>query len=130
MADAAKLKPHAIGQARFLSEPVQVLRTVDSGAGKTIMVGLLIKELKVRGLLKRTLIVTPAHFTFQWQREMKDKVQEDFEIVRGDVLRSHWDLIIVDEAHKMAAYSSSATELYRRGRTMPCWRMYLPALSA
>src|SRR5947209_11888322 len=102
------------------------------------MAGLLIKELKARGLLRRVLIVVPANLTFQWQREMKDKFREDFEVVRGDVLRanygqnpwqernqlvtslswvsrvpdakesllrSHWDLIIVDEAHKMSAYS-------------------------
>lgn len=37
------------------------------------MAGLLLKELKIRGLVKRTLIVTPANLSFQWQREMKDK---------------------------------------------------------
>ena len=37
-----------------------------------------IKELKIRGLVRRTLIVTPANLSFQWQREMKDKFRESF----------------------------------------------------
>ncbi len=117
---------------------IRFLLADDPGAGKTIMAGLLLKELKIRGLVKRCLIVTPANLTFQWQRELKDKFRESFEIVRGDVLRanygtnpwqeknqvitsvswvsriedardsllrSNWDLIIVDEAHKMSASS-------------------------
>jgi len=42
----------------------------DPGAGKTIMAGLLLKELKIRGLVQRTLIVTPANLSFQWQRAL------------------------------------------------------------
>ncbi|MDQ0289482.1 helicase-related protein [Oligosphaera ethanolica] len=129
----------------FIKLPrIRFLLADDPGAGKTIMAGLLLKELKIRGLVKRTLIVTPANLTFQWQRELKDKFRENFEIVRGDVLRanygsnpwqdknqvitsvswvsriedaresllrSHWDLIIVDEAHKMSAYSADKKTL-------------------
>lgn len=129
----------------FLKLPrIRFLLADDPGAGKTIMAGLLIKELKIRGLVKRTLIVTPANLSFQWQRELKDKFREQFEVVRSDVLRanygsnpwqdknqvitsvswvsrvedaresllrSHWDLIIVDEAHKMSAYSSDKKTL-------------------
>jgi len=125
----------------------------DPDAGKTVLAGLLIKELKIRGLAKRTLIITPANLTFQWQREMKDKFHESFEIIRGDVLRanygsnlwqdknqvitsiswvftvdaaqtsllrSHWDLIVVDEAHKMSAYSSDKKTLaYQLGESLP-----------
>lgn len=121
----------------FLKTPcIRFLLADDPGAGKTVMAGLLIKELKTRGLIKRVLIVTPANLTFQWQRELKDKFRERFEVIRGDVLRAnyginpwqekdqvitsvswastvddanesllraHWDLIIVDEAHKMSA---------------------------
>lgn len=123
---------------------IRFLLADDPGAGKTIMAGLLLKELKIRGLINRTLIVAPANLCFQWQREMKDKFRESFEIIRSDVLRaiygtnpwqeknqvitsiswvsriedanesllrSHWDLIIVDEAHKMSAYSSDRTTL-------------------
>src|SRR5438876_4295834 len=122
----------------FLKLPrIRFLLADDPGAGKTIMAGLLLKELKARGLVARTLIVTPANLTFQWQRELKDKFRESFEIIRSDVLRanygqnpwqdrdqvitsiswvsvvedaresllrSHWNLIIVDEAHRMRAY--------------------------
>jgi superfamily II DNA or RNA helicase len=116
----------------------------DPGAGKTIMAGLLTKELKIRGLIKRILIITPANLSFQWQRELKDKFQEKFEVVRSDVLRanygsnpwqeknqvvtsiswvsrvedakesllrSRWDLVIVDEAHKMSAASTDKRTL-------------------
>lgn len=137
----------------FIKLPrIRFLLADDPGAGKTIMAGLLIKELKIRGLVKRTLIVTPANLSFQWQREMKDKFRENFEIVRSDVLRanygtnpwqetnqvitsvswvsriedakesllrSHWDLIIVDEAHKMSAYSAEKKTLaYQLGEAL------------
>jgi superfamily II DNA or RNA helicase len=137
----------------FIKLPrIRFLLADDPGAGKTIMAGLLIKELKIRGLVKRTLIVTPANLSFQWQRELKDKFRESFEVVRSDVLRanygmnpwqeknqvitsvswvsrvedakesllrSHWDLIIVDEAHKMSAYSDDKKTLaYRLGESL------------
>ncbi|MBW1928066.1 MAG: DUF3883 domain-containing protein [Deltaproteobacteria bacterium] len=131
---------------------IRFLLADDPGAGKTIMAGLLLKELKIRGLVKRTLIVSPANLCFQWQREMKDKFHENFEIMRGEVLRStygsnpwqeknqvitsiswvsriedakesllrsHWDLIIVDEAHKMSAYSPEKKTLaYQLGEAL------------
>ncbi len=137
----------------FLKLPrIRFLLADDPGAGKTIMAGLLIKELKIRGLVKRTLIVTPANLSFQWQRELKDKFRENFEVIRSDVLRanygqnpwqdknqvitsvswvsrvedakesllrSHWDLIIVDEAHKMSAYSADKKTLaYQLGESL------------
>ena len=82
---------HFIFEPAFLKLPrIRFLLADDPGAGKTIMAGLLLKELKARGLVKRTLIVTPANLTFQWQREMRDKFREQFEIIRGDVLRSNY----------------------------------------
>ena len=137
----------------FIKLPrIRFLLADDPGAGKTIMAGLLIKELKIRGLVKRTLIVTPANLSFQWQRELKDKFRESFEVVCSDVLRanygmnpwqeknqvitsvswvsriedakesllrSQWDLIIVDEAHKMSAYSDDKKTLaYRLGEAL------------
>jgi len=137
----------------FLKLPrIRFLLADDPGAGKTIMAGLLIKELKIRGLVKRILIVTPANLAFQWQREMKDKFRENFEVIRSDILRanygsnpwqeknavitslswvsriedakdsllrSHWDLIIVDEAHKMSAYSPEKKTLaYQLGEEL------------
>ena len=131
---------------------IRFLLADDPGAGKTIMAGLLIKELKVRGLIRRILIVTPANLSFQWQRELKDKFRESFQVIRSDILRanyganpwqdinqcitsvswvsrvedanesllrSNWDLIIVDEAHKMSAYSEKKKTLaYSLGESL------------
>lgn len=137
----------------FMKLPqIRFLLADDPGAGKTIMAGLLLKELKARGLVRRVLIVTPANLTFQWQREMADKFREKFEVIRGDVLRanygqnpwqerdqvvtsvswvsivedaresllrSRWDLVIVDEAHKMSARSEDhKTYAYRLGESL------------
>src|SRR5271167_2976623 len=67
----------------FIKLPrIRFLLADDPGAGKTIMAGLLLKELKIRGLVKRTLIVAPANLCFQWQRELKEKFRESF--ARGD----------------------------------------------
>jgi hypothetical protein len=55
---------------------IRFLLADDPGAGKTIMAGLLLKELKARGLVRRALIVCPANLTFQWQRELSDKFRE------------------------------------------------------
>ena len=75
----------------FLKLPrIRFLLADDPGAGKTIMAGLLLKELKIRGLVTRTLIVAPANLTFQWQREMQDKFREHFDVMRGAVLRSQY----------------------------------------
>ena len=49
---------------------VRFLLADDAGAGKTIMSGLLIRELELRGLAERILIVCPANLAFQWQREL------------------------------------------------------------
>jgi SNF2 family DNA or RNA helicase len=73
----------------FLKLPrVRFLLADDPGAGKTIMAGLLIKELKIRGLIKRTLIISPANLTFQWQREMHEKFRENFTVMNGERLRT------------------------------------------
>ena len=113
---------------------VRFLLADDAGAGKTIMAGLLVRELKLRGLVERILVVCPANLAFQWQRELKEKFDEKFEVIKGTDLRVqyginqflersqvitsldlakrddvlpglrqvHWDLVIVDEAHRMS----------------------------
>ena len=131
--------PHQIEAVYYyiLRNPrIRFLLADDPGAGKTIMAGLLLKELKYRGLVERVLIVAPGHLKDQWLREMHEKFQENFFIVdrsainaawgqniwqernqvitsidfakQDDVLFSlkdvRWDLVIVDEAHKMSAY--------------------------
>ena len=121
----------------------------DPGAGKTIMAGLLLKELKLRGVLNRTLIVVPSPLRTQWQRELHEKFDEHFDIVEratlnalgtertwnlahqaivsidfvkqpdvldGIAISDMWDLIIVDEAHKMSAYRRGPTKIERSQR--------------
>ncbi|HEX7070800.1 MAG TPA: DEAD/DEAH box helicase, partial [Rhodothermales bacterium] len=130
---------------------VRFLLADDAGAGKTIMAGLLIKELKLRGLVDRVLVVAPANLSFQWQRELKEKFDEKFLVLkgsdirdqfgvnqwleqkqvitsldlakRGDVLpglrQVHWDLVIVDEAHRMSASDEThKSQRYKLGELL------------
>ncbi|MGD0947227.1 MAG: helicase-related protein [Candidatus Binatia bacterium] len=69
---------------------VRFLLADDAGAGKTIMAGLLIRELKLRGLADRILIVCPANLTFQWQRELKEKFDEKFLVLKGGDIRDQF----------------------------------------
>jgi SNF2 family DNA or RNA helicase len=133
--------PHqitAVYEEMLPRQPLRFLLADDPGAGKTIMSGLLIKELQVRGDLKRCLIVTPGSLVEQWQTELREKFSLKFPILNssavdaspsGNVFDDHenlivrvhmfsrsetlidqmeraepWDLIIVDEAHKMSAH--------------------------
>ena len=50
------------------------------------MAGLLLKELKYRGLTKKTLVVVPGHLKDQWLREMEDRFQENFSIIDRNVM--------------------------------------------
>ena len=118
-------------------QPLRFLLADDPGAGKTIMAGLLIKELLIRGDLERCLIIAPGSLVEQWQDELTEKFDLKFEILtreqiegsrtgnpfaehdrlimrldmaaRSDELRAkleaapEWDLVICDEAHRMAA---------------------------
>jgi len=69
---------------------IRFLLADDPGAGKTIMAGLLLKELKYRGLVERTLIVVPGHLKDQWLREMKEKFQENFSIIDRNTMAGEW----------------------------------------
>src|SRR5205814_5859034 len=62
---------------------VRFLLADDAGAGKTIMAGLLIRELKLRGLAERVLVVCPANLAFQWQRELRERFDEKFLVLKG-----------------------------------------------
>jgi len=113
---------------------VRFLLADDAGAGKTIMAGLLIRELQLRGLVERILIVCPANLSFQWQRELREKFDEKFVVLKGWDIKDqfginqwleqnkiitsldlakrekilpglrqvNWDLVIIDEAHRMS----------------------------
>lgn len=130
---------------------VRFLLADDAGAGKTIMAGLLIRELKLRGLAERILIVCPANLSFQWQRELLEKFDEKYLVLKGydlreqfgvnqwlendqvitslDLAKRHdilpslrqcrWDLVVVDEAHRMSAYSEDKkSQRYKLGELL------------
>jgi superfamily II DNA or RNA helicase len=69
-------------------QPLRFLLADDPGAGKTIMAGLLIKELMARGDLKRALIVCPGSLAEQWQDELHQRFDLPFEILTNDALES------------------------------------------
>ena len=135
--------PHQIDAVyrRMLPQPrLRFLLADDPGAGKTIMAGLLIKELKLREAVERCLILVPAPLTIQWQDELLRFFNETFQVVhsandqqqflnlweretqivssidyakrdevRERVWRQHWDLVIIDEAHKCSARTKYST---------------------
>jgi len=79
--------PHqitAVYEAMLPRQPLRFLLADDPGAGKTIMAGLLIKELIARGDLKRCLIVCPGSLAEQWQDELHRRFHLPFEIMTND----------------------------------------------
>ena len=83
--------PHqitAVYEAMLPRQPLRFLLADDPGAGKTIMAGLLIKELIARGDLKRCLIVCPGSLVEQWQDELSRKFQLPFEIATNDKMEA------------------------------------------
>jgi superfamily II DNA or RNA helicase len=136
--------------------PLRYLLADDPGAGKTIMAGLYIKELALRGDLARCLIVAPGGLVEQWQDELHEKLGLRFELLTIDLIaaipvgeqaftahplliarmdqlarnddlladleRSDWDLVVVDEAHRMSAHyygnELKTTRRYELGRLL------------
>ena len=151
--DTSSIEPYphqidAVYNRLLLQRPVRFVLADDPGAGKTIMSGLLIRELMLRGDTERCLIVAPGSLVEQWQDELADRFGLRFEVLsratveasytgnpfaeknlliarldqlaRAEDLQARlraaeWDLVIVDEAHKMAAHSYGA-ELRRTKR--------------
>lgn len=134
--------PHqitAVYEKMLNRQPLKFLLADDPGAGKTIMAGLLIKELFIRGDVQRCLIVCPGSLAEQWQEELKTRFHLDFRVLqdpadlqnipfligRLDKLarnpewqtylkQTEWDLIVVDEAHKMSASFSGGEVKYTK----------------
>jgi superfamily II DNA or RNA helicase len=132
--------PHQVDAVYNKMLPLQPLRFLladDPGAGKTIMAGLLCKELMVRGDVERCLVIAPGSLVEQWQDELWQKFSLDFRLLTRDMIEAassgnpfaeqplliarldhlsrnddlqgklratDWDLVIVDEAHKMSAH--------------------------
>ncbi len=160
--------PHQIEAVSQILKQTRIrfLIADDPGAGKTIMAGLILKELKLRNQVKRILIVAPGHLTMQWTEEMKTRFAEDFthvtrplvnalqhenvwhreqqlitsmdfarqDEIRGAIANTHFDLIIVDEAHKMAAYQYGdkieKTKRYQLGECLSNCTTHLLFLTA
>jgi SNF2 family DNA or RNA helicase len=152
--------PHqitAVYESMLPRQPLRFLLADDPGAGKTIMAGLLIKELIARGDLQRCMVVCPGGLAEQWQDELYKRFHLPFEILTNDKLEAartgnwfletnlviarldklardetvqeklkapdcRWDLIVVDEAHKMSAsiFGSEVkfTKRYRLGQLL------------
>ncbi|MFP4193046.1 MAG: DEAD/DEAH box helicase, partial [Candidatus Hydrogenedentota bacterium] len=143
--------PHqivAVYEEMLHRQPLRFLLADDPGAGKTIMAGLLIKELLARGDLERCLVVCPGSLVEQWQDELSQKFQLPFEIATTDNFEAartgnwfgetplaiarldklsrnedlqamlnatQWDLVVVDEAHKMSAtYTGNEVKYTKR----------------
>jgi SNF2 family DNA or RNA helicase len=152
--------PHqitAVYDTMLNRRPLRFLLADDPGAGKTIMAGLLIKELIIRGDIARCLIVAPGGLVEQWQDELDEKFSLAFDIMTNEGLQAartgnwfqehnlciarldklsrnedvqaklssvDWDLIIVDESHKMSAsYFGSEikyTKRFKLGQVLSC----------
>ncbi|HEV2380846.1 MAG TPA: helicase-related protein [Terriglobia bacterium] len=150
--------PHqitAVYETMLNRRPLRFLLADDPGAGKTIMAGLLIKELMIRGDIARCLIVAPGGLVEQWQDELDEKFSLAFDIMTNEGLQAartgnwfqehnlciarldkmsrnedvqakacavDWDLIVVDESHKMSAsyYGSEVkyTKRYKLGEAL------------
>jgi superfamily II DNA or RNA helicase len=137
-------------------QPLRFLLADDPGAGKTVMAGLLIKELLIRGDLERCLIVAPGSLVEQWQDEMAEKFALGFDLLTRDQIEAsmtgnpfaersrlivrldmaarseelqaklqaapEYDLVICDEAHRMAASyfggEVKETQRYKLGKLL------------
>lgn len=150
--------PHqitAVYETMLSRQPLRFLLADDPGAGKTIMTGLLVKELIIRGDVSKCLIVAPGSLVEQWQDELDQKFSLAFDIMTNDAIAASrtgnwfvehdlcicrldklsrsedlqaqlecvdWDLVIVDEAHKMSATffggEVQTTKRFRLGRLL------------
>ncbi|MEM5015633.1 SNF2-related protein [Metabacillus indicus] len=119
--------PHQLEVARQVVENMngKAILADEVGLGKTIEAGLIVKEYMIRGLAKKILILVPASLVSQWARELHEKfyipaveqkksyVWEACDVVvssidtakrsphREIVLNQQYDLVIIDEAHKL-----------------------------
>jgi len=119
--------PHQIDTAKKVLNKMhgRAILADEVGLGKTIEAGLIIKEYLIRGLVKKILILVPASLVLQWTRELNQKFDipavahkkewmwNSYDIIvasmdtakkspnRDHILNHHYDMLIVDEAHKL-----------------------------
>jgi len=180
--------PHQVSALKkaISKEQVRYLVADEVGLGKTIEAGLIIRELKLRGLVRRTLVIAPKSIAKQWVGEMKTHFNEEFQLVLGedikslkriasahgskspnpwsifdqvivtldsvkplvkrrgwsderiadynadryeDLVTADWDLVIVDEAHRLGG-SSEQVARHKLGRGLAEAAPYMLLLSA
>ncbi|MFC4769128.1 DEAD/DEAH box helicase [Effusibacillus consociatus] len=143
--------PHQVATAKRVLNELQgrAILADEVGLGKTIEAGLIMKEYIMRGLVKKTLILVPASLVLQWTRELNEKFNikaaaqrkewcwTTYDVVvasidttkrdphRSIVLEQDWDLVIVDEAHKLKNRKTKNWELINQLR-----KKYLLLLTA
>src|SRR5438445_213079 len=139
-ANAIKELPHQIDVAQRVLRDMggRAILADEVGLGKTIEASIIYKELAIRGLARRALILTPASLVGQWQGELEEKFFERFEtptdpddwqrvtkaIISHDrarsrrhaeeILRHRWDLVIVDEAHKVKSHRGATYQFIEK----------------
>lgn len=171
---------HVLNRA-LSNNNVRYILADEVGLGKTIEAGLIIKELKTRGLIKRILVVCPTGLVTQWSLEMQDKFNEKFHVILPEnydtirkitgnedvyghfdqvispmdsikplerrvgwteekiaqyneeriysIINSGWDLVVIDEAHRVAG-SSGEVARYKLGNLLSAASPYLLLLTA
>ena len=171
---------HVLNRA-LSSNNIRYILADEVGLGKTIESGLIIKELKTRGLIKRILIVCPKGLVTQWSLEMADKFGEKFHVILPEdhdtikrltdsedvygqfdqvispmdsikplekragwseekirkyneeriysIINSGWDLVVIDEAHRVAG-SSGDVARHKLGKLLASASPYLLLLTA
>ena len=175
---------HALSRA-ISGDRVRYLLADEVGLGKTIEAGLVMRELKLRGLVRRTLVVSPKGIATQWVAEMQTHFNEQFQLVLGDdistlqrlapgadqrssawsmfdqvivsldsvkpmdkrrgwtaervaeynrsrfedLITAGWDLVVVDEAHRLGG-STDQVARYKLGRGLAEAAPYVLLLSA
>jgi len=175
---------HALSRA-ISGDRVRYLLADEVGLGKTIEAGLVMRELKLRGLVRRTLVVAPKGIATQWVAEMQTHFNEHFQLVLGDdistlqrlaqgadhrstpwsmfdqvivsldsvkpmdkrrgwsaervaeynrsrfedLITAGWDLVVVDEAHRLGG-STDQVARYKLGRGLAEAAPYVLLLSA
>lgn len=180
--------PHQISALKkaISKEQIRYLVADEVGLGKTIEAGLILRELKLRGLARRILVIAPKSIATQWVGEMQTHFNEEFQLVLGedigslkriasahgsqnqnpwsvfdqvivtldsvkpldkrrgwsderisaynanryeDLITAGWDLVIVDEAHRLGG-SSEQVARHKLGRGLADAAPYMLLLSA
>ncbi|WP_404453398.1 DEAD/DEAH box helicase [Oceanobacillus kapialis] len=130
---------HQVSTAQQVIEQMngRAILADEVGLGKTIEAGLIMKEYMIRGLIKKILILVPASLVNQWEKELNEKFYipaighrrnyawEEYDIIissmdtakrsphREKILDIDYDLILIDEAHKLKNHKTKNYEFVR-----------------